>query len=78
MLDQFMVNKNMATGNAPEVRPPAIHILKPPAMINPDVYPKPINSVEWAKPVSLNGRLDQLGIAARRACVIISLSHHFR
>jgi hypothetical protein len=43
MLDQLLVNKNMAIGDAPiRVDPTTAQILRPPAMVNPDVYPKPI------------------------------------
>jgi hypothetical protein len=43
MLDQFMVNKNMATGDAPSKADPATaRILKPPAMVNPGFYPNPV------------------------------------
>jgi hypothetical protein len=42
-LDQFLANKNMAVGDAPiKVDPPTVQIFKPPAMVNPDLYPKPI------------------------------------
>ena len=48
MLDQFLVNKNMATGDALiKVNPGTAQILKLPAMVDPGVYPKPIHTVEW-------------------------------
>ena len=43
MLDQFLVNKSMATGDAPiKVNPGTAQILKPPAMVDLGDYPKPI------------------------------------
>jgi hypothetical protein len=43
MLDQFLINKSMATGAAPiKINPATVQIPKPPAMVNPGVYPKPI------------------------------------
>jgi hypothetical protein len=43
MLDQFLVNKNMATGDAAiKVDPATVQIFKTPAMSNPGVYPKPM------------------------------------
>jgi hypothetical protein len=43
MLDQFLVNKNMAIGDAPiKVDPPMVQVFKLPAMVNPGVCPKPI------------------------------------
>jgi hypothetical protein len=37
-LDQFLVNKNMVTGNAPiKVDPASVEVFKLPAMINPGV-----------------------------------------
>ena len=43
MLDQFLVNKNMATGDALiKVNPGTAQILEPPAMVDPGLYPKPI------------------------------------
>ena len=59
MLDQFMVNKNMATGDAPiKADPATARILKPPAMVNPGVYPKPIPFGGMGKPVNQNGFSD--------------------
>jgi hypothetical protein len=48
MLDQFMVNKNMAPDDAPiKADLATVQILKPPAMTSTGVYPKPILSAEW-------------------------------
>jgi hypothetical protein len=49
MLDQFLVNKNMATGDAPiKVNPGTAQILKPPAMVDPGDYPNQSRTAEWA------------------------------
>jgi hypothetical protein len=48
MLDQFLVNKNMATGDAMiKVDPATAQILKLPAMVNPGVCPSQSHSAEW-------------------------------
>jgi hypothetical protein len=63
LLDQFLVNKNMVTGNAPiKVDPATVEVLKPPAMINPGVYPEPIPFGGMGKPVNQNGSSDHLAI----------------
>jgi hypothetical protein len=63
MLDQFMVNKNMATGDAPiKADPATVQILKPPAMVNPGVYSKPIPFGGMGKPVNQNGFTDHFPI----------------
>jgi hypothetical protein len=63
MLDQFLVNKNMATGDAPiKVDPATAPILKPPAMVTPGVYPKPIPLSGMGKPVNQNGFSDHFQI----------------
>jgi hypothetical protein len=49
MLDQFMVNKNISTGDAPiKVDPATAQILKLPTMVNPGVYPSQSHSAGWA------------------------------
>jgi hypothetical protein len=59
MLDQFLVNKNMATGDAPiKVNPGTAQILKPPAMVDPGLYPKPIPYGGMGDPVNQNGFSD--------------------
>jgi hypothetical protein len=66
MLDQFLVNRNMATGDAPiKVDPAAVQILKPPAMVNPGVYPKPIPFGGMGNPVNPNGFSDHFPITMR-------------
>ena len=51
MLDQFIVNQNMATGDVPiKVDSATVQILKLPAMVNPGVYPKPIPFDGMGKP----------------------------
>jgi hypothetical protein len=63
MLDQFMVNKNMATGDAQiKVNPGTAQILKPPAMVDPGLYPKPIAFGGMGKPVNQNGFSDHFPI----------------
>jgi hypothetical protein len=66
MLDQFLVNRNMATCDAPiKVDPAAVQILKPPAMVNPGVYPKPIPFGGMGNPVNPNGFSDHFPITMR-------------
>jgi len=49
MLDQFLVSKNMATGDALiKVNPGAAQILKPPAMVDSGL-PSQSHSAEWAR-----------------------------
>jgi hypothetical protein len=56
MLDQLLVHKNMATGNAPiKVDPATVPIFRLPAMANPGVYPKPMPFGGMGKPVNQNG-----------------------
>jgi hypothetical protein len=44
-----LVNKNMATGDAPiKVKPDTAQILKPPAMVDPGIYPGQSHTAEWA------------------------------
>ena len=63
MLDQFLVNKNMATGDAPiKADPATAQILKPPAMVTPGDYPKPIPFGGMGKPVNQNGFSDHFPI----------------
>jgi hypothetical protein len=63
MLDQFLVNKNMATGDAMiKVNPGTAQILKPPAMVDPGLYPKPIPYGGMGDPVNQNGFSDHFPI----------------
>jgi predicted extracellular nuclease len=63
MLDHFLINKNMSTGDAPiKGNPGTAQILKPPAMVNPGVYPKPIPFGGMGKPVNQNGYSDHFPI----------------
>jgi endonuclease/exonuclease/phosphatase family metal-dependent hydrolase len=64
MLDQFLINKNMSTGDALiKGNAGTAQILKPPAMVNPGVYPKPIPFGGMGKPVNQNGFSDHFPIA---------------
>lgn len=63
MLDQFLGNKNMATGDAPiKVNPATVQTFRVPAMVNPGVYPKPIPFGRMGKPVNQNGFSDHFPI----------------
>ena len=63
MLDQFLVNKDTAPGDAMiKVDPTSAQILKPPAMVDPGVYPKPIPFGGMGKPVNQNGFSDPFPI----------------
>jgi Endonuclease/Exonuclease/phosphatase family len=63
MLDQFLANKNMATGDALiKVNPGTAQILKPPAMVDPGLYPKPIPYGGMGDPVNQNGFSDHFPI----------------
>ena len=63
MLDQFLVNKNMATGDALiKVNPGTAQILEPPAMVDPGLYPKPIPLGGMGDPVNQNGFSDHFPI----------------
>ena len=61
---QFLINnKNMAVGGAAiKVDPATVQILKLPAMVNPDVYPKPIPFGGMGKPVNQDGFSDDFPI----------------
>ena len=63
MLDQFLVNKNMATLDAP-IRAGAgsAQILKPPAMVNTGIYKKPVSFGGMGKPVNQDGFSDHFPI----------------
>ena len=73
---QFLINnKNMAIDDClDQGRLATMHIFKPLAMVKPGDHPQPVPFGGVGKPVNLSGRLDQLGIATRRACVITSLT----
>jgi predicted extracellular nuclease len=63
MLDQFMVNKNMAISDAPiRADPTTAQILKPPAMVTTGIYKKPIPFGGMGKPVNQNGFSDHFPI----------------
>jgi hypothetical protein len=63
MLDQFLVNKNMATSDAPiKADPATAQILKASAMVDPDVYPKPISFGGMGDPANQNGFSDHFPI----------------
>jgi hypothetical protein len=42
ILDQFLANKHGRRRRPDQLDPPTVQIFKPPAMVNPDLYPKPI------------------------------------
>jgi hypothetical protein len=59
MLDQFLVNRSMAIGDAAiRVDPATVQIFRLPAMVNPGTYPKPIPFGGMGKPVNENGFSD--------------------
>ena len=63
MLDQFMVDKNMAIGDAPiKVDQATVQILRPPATVNLGIYPMPIPFGGMGKPVNQNGFSDHFPI----------------
>jgi predicted extracellular nuclease len=66
MLDQFLVNKNMATGDAPiKAYPATVQILRPAAMLNPGIYPKPLPFGGMGKPANQNGYSDHFPLTIR-------------
>ena len=63
LLDQFLVNKNMATGDAPiKAVAASVQILKPPAMVDTGVYKKPIPFGGMGGPVNQDGFSDHFPI----------------
>lgn len=63
VLDQFLVNKNMATADAAlRANPSTAHILKPPAMVDPGTYKKPIPFGGMGKPINQDGFSDHFPI----------------
>jgi predicted extracellular nuclease len=63
ILDQFLVNKNMATGDAPlRADPGSVQILKPPAMVDKGVYKKPVPFGGMGGPVNRDGFSDHFPI----------------
>jgi predicted extracellular nuclease len=63
MLDQFLVNKNMASSDSPiRVDPTTAQVLKIPAMVNSGIYKKPIPFGGMGKPVNENGFSDHFPI----------------
>jgi hypothetical protein len=63
MLDQFLVNKNMAIDDSPiQADLATVQILKPPAMTSTGIYPKPIPFGGMRKPVNQNGFSDHFPI----------------
>jgi hypothetical protein len=63
MLDQFLVNENMAVDDAQiKADPATVRILKPPAMTSTGVYPKPIPFGGMGDPVNQNGFSDHFPI----------------
>ena len=66
LLDQFLVNKNMATAEAPlQALPDSVQILKPPAMTQTGVYKKPIPFGGAGGPVNPNGFSDHFPITMK-------------
>ena len=63
MLDQFLVNKNMATDEARlKANPSTAQILKPPEMVDSGAYTKPIPFGGMGDPVNMNGFSDHFPI----------------
>ena len=63
ILDQFLVNKNMATDEARLIaNPSTAQILKPPGMVDDGVYEKPIPLGGMGKPVDVDGFSDHFPI----------------
>jgi hypothetical protein len=63
VLDQFLVNKNMATDDAAlRANPATAQILKHPAMVDAGVYKKPIPFGGMGKPVNQDGFSDHFPI----------------
>ena len=63
VLDQFLVNKNMATDAAQlRANPSTVQILKPPTMVNAGVYEKPIPFGGMGNPVNEDGFSDHFPI----------------
>ena len=64
MLDQFLVNKNMATLDAPiRVVAGSARIHKPAAMVSTGIYPKPVPFGGMGKPVDEDGFSDHFPIS---------------
>lgn len=64
LLDQFLVNKNMASPNAPlRAVPTSVKIVRFPGMTTPGDYPRPIPFGGMGKPVNENGFADHFPIA---------------
>jgi predicted extracellular nuclease len=63
MLDQFLINKNMATGDAPiKADPSTVQIFRMPAMVSTGLYPKPVPFGGMGKPVNENGFSDHFPV----------------
>jgi len=63
LLDQFLVNKNMAVGDARlHAVPDSVQILKPPAMVDPGPYKKPVPFGGMGSPVNPDGYSDHFPI----------------
>ncbi len=66
LLDQLLINKNMATGDAPiKGRPGHGANLKPAAMVNPCIYRKPIPFGGMGDPINQNGFSDHFPITIK-------------
>jgi hypothetical protein len=64
LLDQFLVNKNMATQAAPiQAIPDSVEILRFPGMVSTGAYPAPIAFGGLGKPVNTSGFSDHFPIA---------------
>lgn len=64
VLDQFLVNKNMATETSTiQALPDSVEIVRFPAMVNPGTFPAPIPFGGLGKPVNQNGFSDHFPIA---------------
>jgi hypothetical protein len=64
MLDQFLINKNMAKQTSPiQANPGSVEIIRFPEMVNTGTYPAPIPFGGMGKPVNTNGFSDHYPIA---------------
>lgn len=66
LLDQFMVNKNMAKQTSPiQAIPGTVEIIRLPGMVGAGTYPAPVPFGGMGKPLNTNGFSDHFPIAMR-------------
>jgi hypothetical protein len=64
LLDQFLVNKNMAKQTSPiQAIPGTVEIIRLPAMVSAGTYPAPVPFGGMGKPINPNGFSDHFPIA---------------